>query len=148
MKKNRETNFGRRFSSGFTLIEILIVTSIIVVIVGYAASKIFDRADRAKANLTKAQMSGLSGSLDLFKLDVGRYPTTQEGLKSLLVAPGGLSKWNGPYEKSEELIKDAWSREFIYRSPGDQSRPYEISSLGNDGVEGGEGANKDIQSWE
>lgn len=148
MKKNKLMRTDRRFSRGFTLIEILIVTTIIALIVAFAANKIFGGADKAKSSLTKARISGLGGSLDLYKLDVGKYPTTQEGLKALIAAPGGAAKWNGPYEKNEDLIKDAWNNELSYKSPGDQNRAYEISSFGADGVEGGDGPNKDIKSWE
>jgi general secretion pathway protein G len=148
MKKNKVMRTGSRYSNGFTLIEILIVTTIIALIVAFAVSKIAGGADKAKASLTRTKISGLSGTLDLYKLDVGKYPTTQEGLKALLQAPGGVSKWNGPYEKNEDNIKDAWNNELNYKSPGDANRPYEISSLGADGVEGGDGPNKDLKSWE
>jgi general secretion pathway protein G len=148
MKKNMAMRTSGKFSSGFTLIEILIVTTIIVGIMAFAASRIFGGGERANASITKARISGLSGSLDLYKLDVGRYPSTQEGLRALLQAPSGSTKWNGPYERNEQSIKDAWDRDLVYKSPGDQNRPYEIISLGSDGQEGGEGPNKDIKSWE
>jgi len=148
MKNNKFTARNEMLSRGFTLIEILIVTTIIALIVSFAASKIFGGGDKAKASLTKSRISALTGSLDLYKLDVGKYPTTQEGLKALIQAPGGTSRWNGPYERNEDNIKDAWSNELIYRSPGDQNRPYEITSLGADAKEGGDGVNKDIHSWD
>ena len=148
MRKIKLTRTGGKFSAGFTLIEILIVTTIIVGIMAFAATRIFGGGERANASLTKARISGLSGTLDLYKLDVGRYPSTQEGLKALLQAPNGSTKWNGPYEKNEGAIKDAWDRDLIYKAPGDQNRAYEIISLGSDGQDGGDGPNKDIKSWE
>ncbi len=148
MRKNEFIRANGMLSRGFTLIEILIVTTIIALIVAFAASRIFGGSDKAKASLTKARISGLAGTLDLYKLDVGKYPTTQEGLRALVQAPGGTSKWNGPYERNEDNIKDAWNNELTYRSPGDQNRPYEIISLGADAKDGGDGANKDIHSWE
>lgn len=148
MKKNNVVRTGSKYSRGFTLIEILIVTTIIALIVAFAAGKIFGGADKAKASLTKARISGLGGTLDLYKGDIGKYPTTQDGLKALVQAPNGATRWNGPYEKNEDAIKDAWNNDLIYKSPGDQNRGFEIISLGADGVEGGDGPNKDIKSWE
>jgi general secretion pathway protein G len=148
MKKNNVMRTNTKLQRGFTLIEILIVTTIIALIVAFAAGKIFGGADKAKASLTKARISGLGGTLDLYKGDIGKYPTTQEGLKALIQAPNGATRWNGPYEKNEDAIKDAWNNDLIYKSPGEQSRGFEITSLGADGVEGGDGPNKDIKSWE
>jgi len=131
--------------SGFTLIEILIVITIIGLIMAFAAGKIFGQGDEAKARLAKAQISEIGGKLDLFKLDVGRYPSSSEGLKALLQNPGGVNNWNGPYVTKEEQIKDPWSRDFTYASPG-QKGPYDLISLGADGQPGGEGPNRDISN--
>ena len=131
--------------SGFTLIEILIVITIIGVIVAYAANKIFGQAEEAKARFAKTQIAEIGGKLDLLKLDVGRYPTTSEGLKALLQNPSGMTNWNGPYVKSEEQIKDPWSRDYVYTSPG-QRGAYDLVSLGDDGKVGGEGPNRDVSN--
>ncbi len=134
---------------GFTLMEILIVVAIIALVAGYAASRIFDGGDKAKASLTKAKMGEIAGALDMYKLDVGRYPTTQDGLKALLTAPSGSTKWNGPYVKNEGNIKDAWGADFLFKAPGEQNRPFEMTSLGGDGKEGGDSpATRDIKSWD
>ncbi len=134
---------------GFTLIEILIVVGIIALIGTYAASKVFEGGDNAKAKITKSKISGLVGTLDLFKLDVGRYPSTQEGLKALVEAPSGVSKWNGPYLRNADQIKDEWDNDFVYRSPGELNRQFEIISLGADRKEGGDSpSTRDIKSWE
>ena len=136
-------------SQGFSLIEIIVVITIIGLIVGWAATSIFGKQDQAQGRIAKSKITALGGALDLYKLDVGKYPATTDGLKALLTAPGGATGWNGPYVKNLDELKDPWKNELIYRSPGAENRPYEIVSLGADGVEGGEGpANKDIKSWE
>ena len=138
----------RNRPQGFSLIEIIVVITIIGVIVGWAATNIFGKQDQAQARIAKSKIVALSGPLDVYKLDTGKYPTTQEGLKALLQAPAGVPNWNGPYVKNDAELKDPWRNDLIYRSPGSENRPYEIVSLGSDGQEGGEGANKDLKSWE
>ena len=138
----------RNRSQGFSLIEIIVVITIIGVIVGWAATNIFGKQEQAQARIAKSKIVGLSGPLDVYKLDTGKYPSTQEGLKALLQAPSGVPNWNGPYVKNTDELKDPWRNDLIYRSPGSENRPYEIVSLGSDGQEGGEGANKDLKSWE
>jgi general secretion pathway protein G len=133
------------FRSGFTLIEILVVITIIGLVMAFAASRIFGQGDEAKSRLAKAQIAEIGGKLDLLKLDVGRYPTTGEGLKALLQNPGGMNNWTGPYVQKEEQIKDPWSRDFVYTSPG-QRGAYDLVSLGADGKEGGDGANRDVSN--
>lgn len=138
----------RNRSQGFSLIEIIVVITIIGVIVGWAATNIFGKQDQAQARIAKSKIVSLSGPLDVYKLDTGKYPTSQEGLKALLQAPSGVPNWNGPYVRNDAELKDPWRNDLIYRSPGSENRPYEIVSLGSDGQEGGEGANKDLKSWE
>ena len=138
----------RNRNQGFSLIEIIVVITIIGVIVGWAATNIFGKQDQAQARIAKSKIVAMSGPLDIYKLDTGKYPTTQEGLRALLQAPPGVPNWNGPYVKSDAELKDPWRNDLIYRSPGSEGRPYEIVSLGADGQEGGEGANKDLKSWE
>jgi general secretion pathway protein G len=133
---------------GFTLIEILIVATIIALIVGFAADRLFLGGDQAKARLAKSKLAEISGYLDLYKLDVGKYPSGQDGLNALFQAPSGVTNWNGPYVKTANALKDPWNNDIIYRAPGEQSRPFDLVSLGADGKEGGEGANKDVKSWE
>ena len=135
-------------SQGFSLIEIIIVITIIGLIVAWAGNRIFGQGEKAKAGVAKSQMQDLMGALDLYKLDTGKFPTTQEGLKALMQSPSGATNWNGPYVRRVEQLKDAWNNDWIYRSPGNDNRPFEIVSLGADGAEGGEGPNKDIKSWE
>lgn len=139
--------FGRR-NKGFTLIEIIIVITIIGLVVAWAGNRIFGAGDKAKSGLAKARISEISAQLDMYKLDTGRYPNTAEGLRALLVNPGSAPNWNGPYVKNAEAIKDPFNNEMIYKSPGDANRPFELISLGADGKEGGEGPNRDVNSWD
>ena len=133
------------FRSGFTLIEILVVITIIGLVMAFAANRIFGQGDEAKSRLAKAQIAEVGGKLDLLKLDVGRYPTSSEGLKALLQNPGGMNNWTGPYAQKEEQVKDPWSRDFVYTSPG-QRGAYDLVSLGADGKEGGDGPNRDVSN--
>ena len=137
----------RRNMSGMTLIEILVVLVLIGVVLGIVGGNFIGRGEKAKADAAKIEIGQIGQSLDLFKLEVGRYPTSQEGLQALISAPPGLANWNGPYWKKSTLPKDPWGNEYKYSAPG-QHGPYDILSYGADGKEGGEGANKDILSWQ
>ena len=137
----------RRNMSGMTLIEILVVLVLIGVVLGIVGGNFIGRGEKAKADAAKIEIGQIGQSLDLFKLEVGRYPTSQEGLQALISAPPGLTNWNGPYWKKSTLPKDPWGNEYRYSAPG-QHGPYDILSYGADGKEGGEGANKDILSWQ
>jgi len=136
---------GRARHAGMTLIEILVVLTLIGVVLGIVGSNYLGKSEQAKAKAAKIEIEQISQSLDLFKLELGRYPTTQEGLQALISAPAGVTNWNGPYWKKASVPKDPWGNEYKYASPA-QSAPYEISSLGADAREGGEGPNKDISS--
>jgi general secretion pathway protein G len=92
------------------------------------------------------QIERLGTVLDTFRLDIGRYPTTQEGLQALVTRPSGLEHWDGPY-LNKAVPKDPWDRPYVYRSPGEGGRPYDIYSLGADGAPGGQDQNRDITSW-
>jgi general secretion pathway protein G len=132
---------------GMTLIEILVVLTLIGVVLGIVGSNYLGKSEQAKAKAAKIEIEQISQSLDLFKLELGRYPTTQEGLQALVAAPPGLANWAGPYWKKSTAPKDPWSHEYKYSAPGTHGA-YDIISLGADGVEGGEGANKDVTNWE
>jgi general secretion pathway protein G len=132
---------------GMTLIEILVVLTLIAVVMGIVGGNYLQRGEQAKAKAAKIEIEQIGQTLDLFKLEVGRYPTSQEGLQALIAAPAGVNNWNGPYWKKGTLPKDPWGNEYKYTSPG-QHGAYDITSLGADGKEGGEGTNKDINSWE
>jgi len=132
---------------GMTLIEILVVLVLIGVVMGIVGSKFIGQGEKAKADAAKIEINQIGNTLDLFKLEVGRYPTTSEGLQALITAPSGAPNWNGPYWKNATLPKDPWGNEYKYSSPGTHGTAYDIISLGADGKEGGEGPNKDITSW-
>jgi general secretion pathway protein G len=134
-----------RRERGMTLIEILVVLVLIGIVLGIVGGNFIGKGEKAKADAAKIEIGQIGQTLDLYKLEIGRYPTTQEGLQALIAAPAGVTNWNGPYWKKSTVPKDPWGNEYKYVSPG-QSAPYEIVSLGADGKEGGDGANKDILS--
>jgi general secretion pathway protein G len=130
---------------GMTLIEILVVLVLIGIVLGIVGGNFIGKGEKAKADAAKIEIGQISQALDLYKLEIGRYPTTQEGLQALIAAPSGVSNWNGPYWKRSSVPKDPWGNEYKYIAPA-QNAPYEIISLGADGKEGGEGPNKDLSS--
>jgi len=136
-----------RRQRGMTLIEILVVLVLIGIVMGVVAGNFIGRGEEAKRKAAKIEIEQIGQTLDLYKLETGRYPTTQEGLQALISAPAGVNNWNGPYWKKSTVPKDPWGNEYKYASPG-QHGAYDIYSYGADGKEGGDGANKDINSWE
>lgn len=136
-----------RNSRGMTLIEILVVLVLLGIVMGIVGGKYLQRGEQAKQRAAKIEIGQIAQTLDLFKLEVGRYPTSQEGLQALVTAPSGVSNWNGPYWKDGSVPKDPWGNEYKYVFPG-QHGAYDIISYGADGKEGGEGADKDINSWD
>ena len=133
-------------TAGFTLIELIIVATIIVLLAGLVLPQYIRQGEKATAKAAKAQIESLGTALDTFRLDVGRYPTTQEGLQALNQKPLGVDRWDGPYLKKDVPL-DPWGKPYVYKSPGDHG-PYDIISYGADGVPGGEDVNRDITSWE
>ena len=121
-----------------------------MVIIGLLAALVGPRfirqEEKAKIKAAKAQIELLSTALDTFRLDVGRYPTSQEGLEALRTQPGGVERWDGPYLKKDVPV-DPWGKPYVYKSPGDHG-PFDILSYGADGAPGGDGDNHDIASWE
>jgi general secretion pathway protein G len=136
-------NHSRKRVSGMTLIEILVVLVLIGVVMGVVGGNFIGRGEKAKADAAKIEMGQIGQALDLYKLEVGRYPTSQEGLQALISAPAGVTNWNGPYWKRSTVPKDPWGNDYKYAAPG-QRGPYDILSWGADGKEGGEGVNADI----
>jgi len=132
--------------AGFTLIELIVVVMIIGLLAGLVAPQFMKQSERAEAKTAKAQIELFGTALDTFRLDVGRYPTSQEGLAALMQKPGGADRWDGPYLR-KDLPPDPWGKPYIYKSPGDHGA-YDIISYGADGVAGGDGNNRDITSWE
>jgi general secretion pathway protein G len=130
---------------GFTLIEIMIVVIIIGLLAALVAPKLFGKLTMAKQKSAKAQIELFGAALDAFRLDTGRYPATEEGLKALREKPSGAENWDGPY-LPKEIPLDPWGKPYVYKSPGEHGE-YDLISFGLDGVEGGEGENQDIVSW-
>jgi len=130
---------------GFTLIELLVVLVILGLLAALVGPNIFKNLGKGQAGAAKAQIELLGQALDQFRLDVGRYPSTQEGLNALVTNPG-IDNWQGPYLK-KGLPNDPWGRPYHYQSPGSHGE-YDLVSYGKDGSPGGEGEDKDITSWE
>lgn len=135
-----------RNKDGFTLIELLVVMVIIGLLAALVGPRFIRQEEKAKIKAAKAQIELLGTALDTFRLDVGRYPSTQEGLEALRTKPGGLERWDGPYLK-KDLPLDPWGKAYAYKSPGEHGA-FDIVSYGADGAPGGEEDNRDITSWE
>lgn len=130
---------------GFTLIELLVVMVILGLLVGLIGLNVFKRLGESKQKAARVQIAMMGDALDAFRLDVGRYPTTDEGLEALYKNPG-ITGWNGPYLQ-KDVPSDPWGKPYIYRCPGEHG-DYDLESLGADGQEGGTGENADVTSWQ
>ena len=133
-----------RLQTGFTLVELLVVMFIIGLLAALVAPNFLNQREKAKVGATKAQIELFGTALDAFRLDVGRYPTSQEGLQALRERPAGAERWDGPYLK-KDIPQDPWQHPYVYRSPGEKG-PYDLFSYGADGVAGGTDYNTDISS--
>ncbi len=143
-RKARRTRHGER---GFTLVEILVVITIIGLIMALVGPRVLNYLTESKIKAAKIQIESLSSALDLYYLDAGRYPTSSEGLQALIRRPGSTDSWSGPYLKGAVVPNDPWGHPYMYRSPGEHG-PYDIISYGADGQEGGTDAAADITSWD
>jgi general secretion pathway protein G len=136
----------RRRQSGITLIEMLVVVTIIALFAALVGPKLLGQADKARVTQARAQIEGFMNALGQYKLDTSTFPTTDQGLVALRVRPGNATQWNGPY-LTKDVPLDPWGRPFQYKYPSEHGDEPEIISLGADGAPGGEGIDADIISW-
>lgn len=138
-------NTFKRGVRGFTLLELLVVLVILGLLVGVVAPRFFGQVGKSEAKVAKAQIRALEDALDQYRLDVGRYPTTEQGLAALNAQPAGETRWQGPYLK-KNVPGDPWGNPYQYRSPGEHGE-VDLFSLGRDGQPGGSGDAADISNW-
>ena len=143
---NRNTKNRRRGQAGVTLIEMLVVVTIIALFAALVAPKMLGRAEAAKVVAAKAQINNFAAALGTYKLDTSTFPTSEAGLAALRVKPANINKWDGPYLQMEVPL-DPWGHPYIYKYPGEHGDEPDIISYGADGQPGGEGTNADIVSW-
>lgn len=140
-KKLKRTDIAN--DAGLTILEVLIVLSIITLIAAVSAPRLIGYLGKAKSETASLQIKQLRNATDLFYIDTGRYPTDSEGLFVLVDAPSGLATWSGPYMANTEALMDPWGREYVYTEPSVSSE-YSISTLGRDGAKGGSGEDQDL----
>lgn len=136
-----------RRTRGFTLIEIMVVIVIIGLLVSVVGPNLMSKLGSAKTKTARIQLEDLAAALDLYFLEVGAYPSSQEGLTALISQPPNVAKWHGPYLRKSVLPRDPWGNPFVYEFPGTHG-PYDLRSMGADGKEGGSDDAADIVSWE
>ena len=131
---------------GFTLLELMVVLLILALLATIAAPRVTKYLRKAKVETAHIQVNALSSAVDSFHLDVGRFPTSQEGLRALMDRPANATNWDGPYLKTRDSLVDPWGQPYLYRYPG-QNGEYDVYTLGSDQKEGGEGDARDIGNW-
>lgn len=134
-----------RLSKGFTLLELLVVLVILGLLAAYVGPRYFGQLGKAEVKTAQAQLDAFKKALDTYRLDVGRYPSTEQGLAALVTRPANEPKWQGPY-LDKTPPSDPWGRSYQYRSPG-QYGEYDLFSYGKDGQPGGEAENADLTNW-
>jgi len=133
-------------SNGFTLLELLVVMVIIGLLAGFVAPRYFSQVGKSRVKAARAQIDALDKALEQFRIDVGRLPTTEEGLAALDAAPPGLQSWEGPYLK-KAVPPDPWGHPYLYVQPGSHQNDFDILSYGRDGQAGGNGEDADLANW-
>ena len=140
-----KSNTAKR-SRGFTLVELLVVLLILGLLAGLVGPRVLKYLGGAKSDTAQLQIGEFGAGLDLYHLEVGRYPTSDEGLAALVMQPTGVNNWNGPYLKKNDVPIDPWGNTYHYRSPGENG-DYDLYSLGRDSENGGEGEDAEVVSW-
>jgi general secretion pathway protein G len=137
----------RHTEAGYTLVELLVVLAILVLLASVVGPRVIGYLGSSRTQTAKVQIEGLTSAIELFRIDIGRLPTAEEGLKALVERPAGTLIWNGPYLKKLAIPTDPWGRPFSYRVPG-QHGEFDLFSLGADNAIGGTGENADVTSWQ
>jgi general secretion pathway protein G len=140
-----EQNKPRR-DAGFTLLELLVVLAIMGILAAVIAPQVLKYVGSSRTQSTKVQIQNVTAALELFRLDVGRYPTPQEGLAALVTAPQTAPAWNGPYLRQATALRDPWGNTFLYTVPGKHGE-VDVYTLGADKAEGGTGEDQDVGNW-
>jgi general secretion pathway protein G len=143
MIRQRKKSFAA--TAGFTLLELLVVMVIIGLLAGFVAPKFFAQIGKSETKTARAQIDSLEKALDQYRLDLGRYPTNEQGLAALTERPAGETKWAGPYLK-KQVPPDPWARPYVYKFPGEHGE-YDLFTYGKDGLPGGTGEAEDIVNW-
>jgi general secretion pathway protein G len=136
-----------RTETGFTLLELLVVLGIIAMLAGIVGPQVMKHMGESKTKAAKVQIEEMAATLDMYKLDLGSYPSSEQGLQALIESPDSAKRWNGPYLSKSKIPLDPWQQEYHYVSPGAHGK-FDLFTLGADGKEGGEGEDQDIVSWE
>lgn len=138
---------ARRLSRGFTLVELLVVLAILAMLAGLVGPQVLNQLGGAKSKTAVVQIRDLEQALEMYKLDLGRFPASDAGLEALVREPPGAKGWNGPYLRGTSIPKDPWGNSFNYRFPG-QNTAYDLFSYGADAAPGGSGEDADVKNWE
>jgi len=147
--RRRGLTSGRGFPvmNGFTLLELLVVLVILGLLASLVGPQVLKQLGGSKTKTAALQIKELGSALDLYRLEVGSYPQTSDGLDALITKPAGADNWNGPYLTKKVLRKDPWGYDYHYRYPGEHGE-YDLYSLGADNKQGGSGENQDVVNWE
>ncbi len=147
MKGNTANRSQWRTRNGFTLIELLVVLVILGLLASVVGPSVMKHLGESKSKTAMLQIEELSSALDVYRLETGVYPSTEQGLAALVAAPAGVEQWNGPYLRKKTVRLDPWGNEYHYRYPGDNG-PFDLYTLGADNQPGGDGEGRDVSSWE
>ena len=139
-------NKTRRNEGGFTLLELLVVLAILGLLAAIVGPQVIRYLGSSKTQTAQVQVRNIAASIQLYRLDVGRYPTNEEGLGALITAPASAAMWNGPYLPDSSAITDPWGKPYLLKSPGEHGE-LDVFSYGSDGTAGGSGEARDVGNW-